>query len=104
MAYSKDFRDLALSKHKQGVPKRKICRDLNISRPTLSKWIMTGGAKLGKPGRKEPDTHTRSELEQHVENFPDMKLKERGEAFNLSISGMSKALSRLKIYKKKLSL
>ena len=103
MAYGKDFRLLALNKHKQGMKKSSICRDLCISRPTLDKWIRTGRLTPEKTGPKNARNFNEDLLEAHVALQPDMLLKDRCLLFNLSISGLSKAFQRLKIAKKKKS-
>ena len=101
MAYGKDFRLLALNKHKHGMKKSEICKTLEISRPTLDKWLSTNQLTASKTGPKKPRNYDKELLILHIELEPDMLLKDRCKLFNLSKSGLSAAFKKLNIVKNK---
>jgi len=101
MTYQTPHRIAVLSFIQNGGSKVEAAKVFRVSRAAIYRWL-----KLADPAPKPPPkTRYRKinkvVLRQHVEENPDMFLRERAAHFDVAISSMSLALSKMKIRKKK---
>ena len=100
MTYQTPHRIAVLSFIKDGGCKSEASRLFKVSRDTIYRW-----SKLEDLAPKPPPTTRyrkidKDALKRHIEEFPDMFLRERAVHFGVAISSMSLALKKLKIHKK----
>ena len=107
IAYSKDFRELALKHWSEGMPIDEICAIFKIHYTSLYEWRKrkneTGDVSPRKRANK-PRKVNYAQLEEIVKNNPDWTLKQMAEVFNMSQGGICKALGRMGISLKKRQL
>jgi putative transposase len=101
MTYQTPHRIAVLSFIKNGGSKVEAARIFQVSRDTIYRWT-----KLDDIAPKpRPKTYHRkinkADLRRHVDEHPDLFLRERAAVFGVAIRSMSSALSKLKIHKKK---
>jgi len=99
MTYPISFRRKALSLINDGKTKREVCRLLKISPQTLYSWLNRPDLAPNEPKQRHRKVD-KAALRVHVEENPHLMLKERAEAFNISIGGMSWLLKSMNIIKK----
>jgi putative transposase len=103
MTYQLPHRKAAVSYINNGGSKASASKIFKVSRETLYRWL-----KLEDLTPKDrPKSYNRKidkvKLRLHIEEFPDMYLRERGEIFGVKPSSMCVALAKLKIVKKRKS-
>ena len=102
MTYSTDLRERVLNFITNGGSKAAAERTFSISRRTIYNWLEAEDPlTYEKPGPKGPRHIDYDALEQHVADFPDNTLAERGKHFGVSTNGIFYALSKLNITRKK---
>jgi len=100
MTYSLDLREAAISYINNGGSKIKAARLYNISRNTLYRWLNADDL-YPKPALERNRKIDKEALRKHVEDYPDMFLRERAEIFNVSLSAIHYALKKMRIVKKR---
>lgn len=98
MAYSKDYRQMILSKLEAGDSYRKLAKEFNISTRTIQNWKARIENNYPKTRKGKIDLEA---LRQDVEQYPDDFQRERAVRFNCSQEAIRQALKRLKISQKK---
>ena len=100
MTYSIDLRECVISYIKNGGSCSEAARIYGIARSTLYRW--TGMDNL------EPKVHgfrhrkiDKEALKKHVEDHPDLFLRERAEVFCVDPSSMSRMMKTLNLVKKR---
>ena len=102
MAYSTDLRKRVLDFINNGGSKAAAERAFGVSRRTIYNWLEAEDPfACEKPGPKGPRDIDYGALQQHVADFPDATLAERGKHFGVSTNGIFYALSKLNITRKK---
>ena len=104
MSYSTDFREKVLSFIEFGGKIKEACQLFSISHCSINRWKnnkkITGSVGR-KPRPNSPYKIDDDELKKFIQQRPDAYLNEIAAHFNVTDSGISKALSRLKITRKK---
>ena len=102
--YSEDFRLKVLDYISSGHGKADASRVFKISRQTIYSWLeiqaSTGGVAIQRKS-KAPSKIQAEVLEAYIDKNPDAYLYEIGKEFDVSASGVLRALKRLKISRKK---
>lgn len=104
MSYSTDFREQVLRFVELGGKIKEACQLFSISHCSINRWKNTKkatGTVGRKPRPKAPYKINDDELKKFIKQHPDAYLNEIAAHFNVTYSGISKALSRLKITRKK---
>lgn len=104
MSYSTDFREKVLSFIEFGGKIKEACQLFSISHCSINRWKNTKkstGTVRRKPRPNSPYKINDDELKNYIRQHPDAYLNEIAAHFNVTSSGISKALSRLKITRKK---
>jgi transposase len=104
MGYSTDLRETVLNFIETGNSIKTACKLFAVSRSSIQRWRLrlSEGAPLGpKPRIKSPYKVDAAALSAYISDHPDAYLNEIAAHFNVTDSGISKALSRLKITRKK---
>ena len=102
MAYSTDLRKRVLDFINAGGSKVAAERRFSVSRRTIYNWLEAEDPfTYQKPGPKGPRSIDSEALREHVAEFPDHTLTERAQYFGVSQHGISYALSKLNITRKK---
>ena len=104
MGYSTDLRGSVLRFIDSGNSIKAACKLFSVSRSSIQRWR----SRLSKAGTIEPKLRIKSPykvdasaLKAYIFAHPDAYLNEIAAHFNVTASGISKALSRLKITRKK---
>ena len=100
MTYSLDLREAVISYINNGGSKIEAMRIFNISRATLYRWSGMDDLRP-KPSGLRHRKIDKTTLKKHVEEHPDMYLRERAEIFDVHISSLSRMLKKLRIVKKR---
>ena len=100
MTYPLSFRLKVLERIKEGMGKREAARLFKISPNTLYLWLKSPdlNPRHGAPRRRKID---KVALQRHVEEHPDLYIRERASHFGVSVNGMWKAMRKLGYRKKK---
>ena len=102
MAYSTDLRKRVLDFIANSGSKAAAERTFGTSRRTIYNWLEAEDPLISeKPGPKGPRSIDYDVLQRHVADFPDKTLAERAKHFGVSTNGISYALSKLNITRKK---
>ncbi len=102
MAYSTDGRKRVLNFIHKGGKKTAAERTFRVSRRTIYNWLAAENPFASeKPGPKGSRRMDYDALEQYVADFPDHTLAECATHFGVSTNGISSALSKLGITRKK---
>ena len=100
MTYPLSFRRKVLKRIEEGMGKREAARLFKISPNTLYEWLNA----VDLEPRNNVDRQRKIDkqaLAKHVEDYPDLYLRERAEHFGVHLSSIGHALARLNIRKKK---
>ena len=98
MAYSKDYRQMILSKLTEGDSIRQLAEEYQISTNTIQRWKKYPERKRRKSiPTKIDDDKLRADIEAH----PDDYQYERAHRFNCTQRGIGIALKRIGITQKK---
>lgn len=99
-SYSKKFKEEAVRLHKEcGHEVQAVSKLLSVSLRSVSRWINHGVEN--KPRIRKPYKISNEKLLADVALYPDAYLQERASRLNCSKSGISDALKRLGITRKK---
>lgn len=104
MAYDKKFKKRTVEYHIEGNSIRKTAETFNISPNTLNTWLKQyreHGEFLAKPKPANNTKLTEEALIAYFEENGDSYQDETAKHFGVSQSGVSRALKRLKISRKK---
>jgi len=104
MGYSTDLREAVLKFIDAGNSVKTACKLFTVSRSSVQRWrlrLAEAGSIDPKPRIKSPYKVDESALKDYIAAHPDAYLNEIASHFNVTNSGISKALSRLKITRKK---
>lgn len=100
MTYSLDLRETVISYINNGGSKVEAARLFNISRNTLYKWLGMDDLRPKEHGSRNRKID-KVALRKHVEEYPDMFLRERAEVFGVHLSAVHYALKKMRIVKKR---
>ena len=98
MAYSKDYRQMILSKLDEGYSFRELAEEYQISPTSIQNWKKRLERKQCK---RVPSKIDNDALIADVKAYPDDYHYERARRFNCSDRGIGKALKRIGITQKK---
>lgn len=100
MSYSVDFRRRVVVRVREGMGKREAARLFKISPNTLYLWLNAPDLqpRSSSPRRRKIDKEA---LRRHVEEHPDMYLRERAAHFGVCINAIWEAMRKLGYRKKK---
>jgi len=104
MAYDNKFKKRTVEYHLEGNSVRKVAKTFNISPNTLNTWLKEykeHGEFLVKPKPANNTKLTEEALLAYFEENDDSYQTETAKHFGVSQSGVSRALKRLKISRKK---
>ena len=101
MTYQTPHRIAALSFIKNGGSKADAARLFNLSRDTIYRWLSLDDITPKSPLKTRYRKINKDALHAHVQEYPDLFLRERAAHFGVANSSMSLALSKMKIRKKK---
>jgi putative transposase len=101
MTYQAPHRIAVLSFIENGGSKKEASRIFKVSRDTIYRWLKLDDIAPKPPLKTRHRKIDKAALRRHVEEHPDLFLRERATHFGVAISSMSLALSKLKIRKKK---
>lgn len=106
MSYSVDLRKKVIEYVQKGGRVVNASRLFGVGRRTIHQWLL----QLATTGHLEKKTYARTQfkidrdtLKTNIDNHPDAYLKEHAETFNVSVSGIWRALQAMKITRKKKS-
>src|SRR6056297_2101200 len=100
MSYSKDFREKVLSYIDLGGKLMSACELFSVGSSSINRWQHSRkktGSLERRPRPQKPYKIDSDKLRAYIKSNPDAFLTEIAEHFNVTQSGISKALSRLKI-------
>lgn len=100
MTYPLSFRRQVLRRIEEGLGKREAARLFKISPNTLYAWLNSSDLR---PRNDVPRSRKidKLALAKHVQDYPDLYLRERAAHFGVHLSAIGHALSKLNIRKKK---
>jgi len=101
MTYHTPHRIAVLSFIENGGSKVEATRIFKVSRETIYRWLRLEDVAPKPPPKTRHRKIDKAALRRHVEEYPDLFLRERAACFGVAISSMSLALSKMKIRKKK---
>lgn len=104
MGYSTDLREAVLNFIDGGNSIKAACQLFTVSRSSIQRWrvrLNKAGTIKPKSRIKSPYKVSESALKAYIAAHPDAYLNEIAAHFNVSDSGISKALRRLNITRKK---
>lgn len=104
MGYSTDLRKTVLNFIDAGNSIKTACHLFTVSRSSIQRWrvrLNESGTIRAKSRMKSPYKVDETALKAYIASHPDAYLNEIAAHFNVTDSGISKALSRLKITRKK---
>ena len=105
MSYSIDLREGVLTFIERGGSKAEGSRLFELSRPTIDRWQKLKKEKGKAVGVETPKRPWRKVdpnlLLEYVKKYPDKRLEEYGQYFNVSGVGIGKCLKRLGLTRKK---
>lgn len=100
MAYSLDLRERVVKYVRSGSSVDEAVERYDVSRASIYRWLVREDLRatlVKRRHRKLDDTV----LSQHVQDYPDARLKDRAAYFGVHPSAICRALKRLKITRKK---
>jgi len=101
MTYQSPHRIAVLSFIQNGGSKVEAAKLFMVSRDTIYRWLGLENIAPKPPPKVRHRKIDKDALRAHVEENPDMFLRERAAVFGVHLSSMGHALSKLKIGKKK---
>jgi len=101
MTYQTPHRTAVLSYIKEGGSKAEAARIFKVSRDTIYRWLRLDDIAPKPPLKTRHRKIDKEALRLHVQEYPDLFLRERAAHFGVAISSMSLALVKMKIGKKK---
>ena len=100
MTYSLDLREKVISFISDGGSKSEAMRIFQLSRDTIYRWINAEDLRPKEHGQRHRKIDKEA-LRKHVEEYPDMYLRERADIFDVHLSSMGHMLKKLNIVKKR---
>ena len=101
MTYQTPHRIAVLSFIENGGSKVEAAKLFKLSRDTIYRWLSLDDVAPKAPPKTRYRKINKDVLRVHVKKHPDMFLRERATIFNVHMSSMGHALSKMKIRKKK---
>ncbi len=101
MTYQTPHRIAVLSFINEGGSKVEAARLFKLSRQTIYRWLSLDDIAPTPPPKIRYRKIDKEALRSHVQEFPDLFLRERAAHFGVAVSSMSLALANMKIRKKK---
>lgn len=101
MTYQAPHRIAVLSFIENGGSKAEAARLFKVSRDTIYRWLTLDDVTPKPPPRMRHRKIDKAVLRAHVQEHPDMFLRERAAFFGVHTSCMGRALAKMKIRKKK---
>lgn len=101
MTYQTSHRKAVLSYIKEGGSKVEASKIFKISRDTIYRWLQLENPVPKAPPKTRHRKIDKAALARHVEEYPDLYLRERAAYFEVGISSMHTALRTLGYRKKK---
>jgi putative transposase len=101
MTYPLSFRRKVLAHIEEGMSKRDAARLFKISPNTLYQWLGSEELAPRQAGVERKRKIDKEKLRAHVEEFPDMYLRERAAHFGVHINAIWTAMRKLGYRKKK---
>ncbi len=101
MTYQTPHRIVVLSFIENGGSKVEAARIFKVSRDTIYRWLKLDDVTPRLPPRTRHRKIDKAALRVHVQDHPDMFLRERAALFGVHTSCMGRALKKLRISKKK---
>jgi transposase len=104
VGYSTDLREKVLAFIEAGGSVKSACTLFVVSRSSVQRWRLIKnetGTLSRKPRPKSSYKVDENALKNYIANHPDAFLNEIAEYFNITTSGICRALHRLKITRKK---
>ena len=99
MGYSVDLRERVVDYVRRGGGRTEAARIFKVSRMTIHRWLGMDDL-TPKPARERRRKLDKAALARHVLEHPEALLRERAEAFGMSINAIWVALKKLRITKK----
>ena len=100
MTYQTPHRIAALSFIKDGGSKVEAAHLFKVSRATIYRWLDLDDIAPKPPPKTRHRKIDKAVLKRHIQEYPDMFLRERAAIFSVHLSSMGRALSKMKISKK----
>ena len=100
MTYQTPHRIAVLSFIKDGGSKVEAACLFKVSRDTIYRWLNLDDIAPKPPPKTRYRKIDKAALKRHIQEYPDMFLRERAAIFSVHLSSMGRALSALKISKK----
>ena len=100
MTYPISFRRKVVAHIEEGMGKRDAARLFKISPNTIYQWLNSDDLQP-KPAPRRSRKINREELYAHVQDYPDMYLRERAAYFGVHINAIWYQLRMMNIRKKK---
>ena len=100
MTYSLDLREKVISFISDGGSKSEAMRIFQLSRDTIYRWINAEDLRPKEHGQRHRKIDKEA-LRKHVEEYPEMYLRERADIFDVHLSSMGHMLKKLNIVKKR---
>ena len=101
MTYQAPHRTAVLSFIENGGSKVETARLFQVSRDTIYRWLKLDDITPKPPPRTRHRKIDKAVLRSHVQEHPDMFLRERAALFGVHTSCMGRALGKMKVRKKK---
>ena len=102
MTYSIDLRERVVDFVQAGGSKSEACRRFSVCRQTVYNWLLRDDLSPKPHGRRQRKLDWDA-LRQHVEQYPDLLLRERASHFGVHISSIAYALRQMRVTHKKSS-
>lgn len=99
MSYSIDFRQRVVAYVNEGGSKVEAARIFGVGRDTIYRWLSADDISPC-PAKTRNRKLDKLALAKHVEEYPDMILRERAAHFGVRINAVWVALRKLRIRKK----
>ncbi len=101
MTYQTPHRIAVLSFIENGGSKVEATKIFKVSRAVIYRWLKLDDLAPKSPPKTRHRKIDKTALRRHIQEHPDMFLRERASHFGVAASSMSLALSKMKIRKKK---
>ena len=101
MTYQTPHRIAVISFIENGGSKVEAARLFKVSRDTIYRWLNLDDIAPKPPPKTRHRKIDKAALKRHVQEYPDLFLRERAAHFGVAISSMSLSLSKMKVRKKK---
>lgn len=100
MSYSVDLRERVVAFVEAGGAKAEAARRFSVSEGTVHNWLKRDNLAPIKVKRRHRKLDWKA-LEQHIQEKPDLRLRDRAEHFEVHTSAIWYAIKQMKITRKK---